>query len=32
MELAYWQAGYRISSKTTGRMFLDIGQNVPLSV
>ena len=32
MELASWQAGYRISSTTTGRIFLDIGQNVPLNV
>ena len=31
-EISNWQACYRISSKTTGRMFLDLGQNVPLNV
>ena len=27
-EISHWQAGCRISSKTTGRIILDIGQNV----
>ena len=31
-EISHWQACYHISSKTTGRMFLDLGQNVPFSV
>ena len=31
-EISHWQACYRISSKTTGRIFLDLGQNVPLNV
>ena len=31
-EMSHWQAFYRISSKTTGRIFLDLGQNVPLSI
>ena len=31
-EISHWQAGCRISSKTTGRIILGIGQNVPLNV
>ena len=27
-EISHWQACYRISSKTTPRIFLDRGQNV----
>ena len=31
-EISHWQAWYRISSKTTGRIILDLDQNVPLNV
>ena len=31
-EISHGQAGCRISSKTTGRIILGIGQNVPLNV
>ena len=31
-EISHWQAGCRISSKTTSRIILGIAQNVPLNV
>ena len=32
VKISHWQAGCRISSKTTSRIILGIGQNIPLNV